>query len=53
MMLGIRVEQPSDHPLVLRVVPSRLVLKELDTTLTQSDSDLYPLFAEDKVFRTG
>lgn len=51
-MLDIRIEQPPDHPLVLSVVPSRLVLKELDTTFTQSDSDLDPLVAEDKVFRT-
>jgi hypothetical protein len=52
MMLDIRIEQPPDHPLVLSVVPSRLAFKELDATLTQNDSDLNPLVADDEVFRT-
>ena len=51
MMFGIRIEQPPDHSLVLRVVPPRLVLEELDTTLTQSNSDLDPFFAKDEVLR--
>jgi hypothetical protein len=33
MMLGIGIEQPTDHPLVLRVVLLRLTLKELDAAL--------------------
>ncbi len=52
MVLGIRIKQPPDHSLVLSVVPSRLALKELDTALTQSESDLNPLFAKDEVLRT-
>ena len=40
MMLGIGVEQPANHPLILRVVSLRLGLEELDTTLAQGDGDL-------------
>jgi len=52
MVFSIRIKQPPDHALVLSVVPSRLALKELDTALTQSNSDLDPFFPKDEVFRT-
>ena len=51
MLLGVRVQQSSDHALVLGVVPSRFALEELDAPLAQGDRDLDALVAEDEVFR--
>ena len=53
MMFGVRVEQSSDHPLILRVVPLRLGLEELDTTLAQGDSDFDPFVLKHKILRPG
>ena len=49
MVIGIGIEQSSDHPLVLRVVLARLALEELDATLAQRDGDLDTLIPEDDV----
>ena len=49
MVLGIGVEQPPDHPLVLRVVFPRLGLEELDTAFAQRDRHLDPFIPKDQV----
>lgn len=49
MMLGIGVEQPPDHALVLGVMFLRLFLKKLDTSLAQGDGYLDPFIPKDKV----
>jgi len=49
MVLSICIEQPPDHPLILRVVSTRLVLEKLDAALAQCDRDLDPLFPKDQV----
>jgi hypothetical protein len=51
MMLGIRVEQSSDHPLILSMMFPRFALKVLDTSLTQRDGHLHPLVSIDEFFR--
>ena len=51
MMLGICVEQPSNHPLVLRVVPLRLGLEKFDTSLAQGDGDFDPFVLKHKILR--
>ena len=53
MMLGIRVKQPPNHPLVLRVVSLRLGLEEFDATLAQGDRDLDPFVLKHKILRPG
>ena len=53
MMIGIRVEQSPDHPLILRVVSLRLGLKELNTALAQGDGDLDPFVLKHKILRPG
>ena len=53
MMLGIGVEQPPDHPLILRVVSLRLGLKEFNTALAQSDGDFDPFVLKHKILRSG
>ena len=50
-MLGIGVEQPPDHPLILRVVSLRLGFEEFDTALAQSDSNFDPLVLKCKILR--
>ena len=49
MVLGICVEQPSNHSLVLRVVLARFGLEELDAALAQRDRNLDALVAKDKI----
>src|SRR5262245_5274341 len=51
VVLGVCIQQPPDHPLVLCVVSARLVLEELDAALAQCDRDLDAFFAEDQVLR--
>lgn len=53
MMLGIGVEQPPNHPLILRVVLLRLGFEEFDTTLAQGDGDLDPFVLKYKFLRPG
>ena len=53
MMLGIGVEQPPNHPLILRVVLLRLGLEEFDTTFAQSDGDFDAFVLEHKILRPG
>jgi len=49
MVFRVCIEQPPDHPLILRVVPARLVLEELDAALAQCDRDLDAFVPEDQV----
>ena len=51
MVLSIGVKQPTDHPLVLRVVLSRLILKELNAAFAQGDRNFYAFVPENQVFR--
>ena len=51
-MLGICVEQPSNHALILRVVFLCLGLEKVNATLAQCDSDLDPIVLKYKVFRS-
>lgn len=53
MMLGIGVEQPPDHPLILRVVLLRLGFEEFDATPGQGDGDLDPFILKYKILRPG
>ncbi len=52
-MLGICVEQPSNHSLILGVVLLRLDLEKIDATLAQRNSDLDPFVLKNKILRTG
>ena len=49
VVLGICVEQPSNHSLVLRMVLARFGLEEIDAALAQSDRDLDALVAKGKI----
>ena len=49
MVFSVGVEQPPDHPLVLRVVFPRLSLKELDAALAQCNRHLDPFVPKDQV----
>lgn len=51
MVLCIGIEQPSDHPLVLRAMFSGLVFEEVHTSLTQGNGDLDSLIPKDQVLR--
>ena len=53
MMIGIRVEQPPNHPLILRIVSLRLGLKEFNTALAQCDGDLDPFVLKHKIPGVG
>ena len=50
-MLGIRIEQPPNHPLILRVASLCLCLEEFGATLAQSDTDLHPFVLKYKILR--
>ncbi len=52
MVLRICVEQTSNHPLILRVVPLGFVLKEFDTTLAKRERYLYPVITKGQVLGT-
>ena len=52
-MLGIGVEKPPNHPLILRVVLLRLGLEKVDTTFAQCDGDLDPFILKYKILRSG
>ena len=47
MMRGISIEKPANHALVLGFVFTRLILKKLDTSLGQGDSDFHTFIPED------
>src|SRR4029079_6247197 len=51
MMLGIGIEQPPDHALILRVVLLRLALEKLHAALAERDRDLDPFIPENQVLR--
>ena len=48
MMLGIGVEQPPDHALVLSVMFPGLPLEELDASLAQGDGHFDPFVPKDE-----
>ena len=50
-MFRISIQEPADHPLVLRVMPCRLALEESDTSLAQCDGDFHAFIAERKILR--
>ena len=52
MVLSIGVEKPSDHSLILRVVPSGLTLKKLDATFAQGNRYLHPFLLKYEILRT-
>lgn len=51
MMLGIGIEQPPDHALVLRVMLPGLPLEELDASLAQGDGHFDPFVTKDEFLR--
>ena len=51
MVLGIRVKQPPNHALVLRVVLAGFRLEEVDAALAQGDGDFDALVTEDQFLR--
>jgi len=51
MVLGISVEQPPDHALVLSVMFPSLTLEELDASLAQRDSDFDSFIPKDEFLR--
>ena len=50
-MLRVSVQEPPDHALILRVVPSRFGLEEIHAAFAQRDGDLDPLVPEDEIRR--
>jgi len=52
-MLGIGVEKPPNHPLILGVVLLCLGLEEVDATLAQGNGDLDPFVLKYKILRQG
>ena len=50
-MLGICIEQPSNHALVLRVVLLCLGFEEVDATLAQCDGDFNPIVPKHQILR--
>src|SRR5713226_2101819 len=52
VMPGVRVQQPPDHALVLRVVLARLVLEKLDAALAQRDRHLDAFVPEYEILGT-
>lgn len=52
MVLSIGIEKPSNHPLILGVVSSRLALEKFDATLAQSNRNLDSFLTEHEVLWT-
>jgi hypothetical protein len=53
MMLCVRIQKSSNHPLVLGLVLPRFVLEKLHTSFAQGKSDFDSLFAKDKLRGRG
>jgi hypothetical protein len=51
LRLYIRVQKPTNHTLVLRMVPGCFGFEELDTLLAQSQRDFHSLFAKSQLGR--
>ncbi len=49
MVFRIDIKEPMDHSLILGIVFPRLILEELNATLTQGDRYLYTFIPENKV----
>jgi hypothetical protein len=47
MVVGVCIEQPANHALVLCFVFPRLIFEKFYAPLAQSDRDLYSLILED------
>jgi hypothetical protein len=52
MVLGIGIEQPPNHSLVLRMVLSCFRLEEIDATPAQGDRDLHAFVAKHQILGT-
>ena len=50
-MLRIRVQQPSDHPLVLGMLLPRLVFEKLDASLAQRNGDFDSFLSKGELLR--
>jgi len=50
VVFRVGVKQPTDHPLILRIVLPRFVLEERNATLAQRNSDFHSFVPKDKVF---
>lgn len=48
---GIDIKEAADHLLILGAVLLRLTFKEINALPAQSESDLYVVFLEYKIFR--
>lgn len=46
VVFGVGVEQPANHPLVLRVVLARFGLEEIDASFAQGDRHLHAFFTK-------
>lgn len=51
ILVGVTVEQGSDHPLIRNLRPRGMRLKEIDALLTEGDGDLDTVFPQDKLIR--
>ena len=49
MVLGVRIEEPADHALVLRAIPFGFAFEELNATLGQGERNFYTLFVQNQV----
>jgi len=49
VVLRVSIQESANHALVLSVVLTRLVLKEVDATLAQGNSDLNAFVPEHKI----
>ena len=48
-MLGVGIEKPADHTLILRVVLLRLSLEKLDAALAQGERNFYTLVPKGEI----
>jgi len=53
MVLCVGVQQPTNHPLVLRAMLLGLAFEELHAALGEGDGDLYALVLQNQVLRLG
>ena len=51
-MFRVCVKEPSNHPLVLRIVFPCFAFEEFNTPLAQGDGDFHSLISKDKILRT-
>jgi hypothetical protein len=51
LRIHVRIEKPTNHALVLRMVPRCFGFEEIDTLLAQGQRDFYSLFAKSQLGR--